>query len=179
MLNKRYIKNKNRTQLETTPDPDVITESERIRNSDLQQLSKTEPFVISGLYKKFFNKKLQKFVAIRDLSFSVKTHECFGLLGLNGAGKTTAIKILTGEMRSDDGRAFVNGKELTAGQKCRELGFCPQFDYLPQDLTVKEVLQLYANLRGLEEWRVDLVVKEFMNIFKLVEFKDRLIINLR
>jgi len=111
LLTQSHRKHKNRLIAQATPDPDVLAESERLRTTDLQQLSQIEPVLVSGLYKKFRNRKLQKFVAVRDLSFGVRARECFGLLGLNGAGKTTALGILTGELRASDGKAFINGRE--------------------------------------------------------------------
>jgi len=103
------------------------------------------------------------------------------LLGLNGAGKTTTIEILTGQKRSSDGKAYLNGFDISSNlmNAIKSLGFCPQFDYLPEFLTVKQSLELFLNLRGVKSSVAKMVLKEFMNAFKLNEFANKLVQNLR
>ncbi len=103
------------------------------------------------------------------------------LLGLNGAGKTTTIEILTGQKRPSDGTACLNGYDISTDRMnaIKSLGFCPQFDYLPEFLTVKQSLELFLNLRGIKGNVANKVLKEFMNAFKLDEFKNKLVQNLR
>ena len=104
------------------------------------------------------------------------------MLGLNGAGKTTTLKILTGEIGASQGQAFVNGNDITKPnffQKNLDLGFCPQFEYLPDYLTVEEALKLFANLRGIKRGNINDIVSEFLEIFKLKEFRDKFTQNLR
>jgi ABC-type multidrug transport system ATPase subunit len=100
---------------------------------------------------------------------------------LNGAGKTTTIEILTGQKRSSDGKAYLNGYDINSDRMdaIKSLGFCPQFDYLPEFLTVKQSLQLFLNLRGVKGNAAKMVLKEFMNAFKLNEFENKLVQNLR
>lgn len=155
---------------------DVDAESERIKNADQSTIIKEEPFVVNGLYKIFGNK-----IAVQNLTFGVKPKECFGLLGLNGAGKTTTLKILNGEIYPTSGHTFINGHDLSrsTGLNNLSLGFCPQFDYLPDYLTVKETLYLYANIRGIRSEKIKCIVNEFIQIFKLTEFKHKLSQTLR
>lgn len=70
--------------------------------------------------------------------------------GHNGAGKTTAISILTGMIPATSGDAFVGSKSIGSdmGAIRNNLGVCPQFDILWPDLTVDEHLQLYAAIKG-------------------------------
>ncbi|VEL23039.1 unnamed protein product, partial [Protopolystoma xenopodis] len=88
--------------------------------------------------------------SVRDLTFSVRAGECFGLLGVNGAGKTSTFRMLTGDLAASRGRALVAGLDvhLQAHQARALIGYCPQFDALHENLTVKETLLLYARLRG-------------------------------
>lgn len=155
---------------------DVDTESKRIRNSELASLSKSEPLVVYNLLKRF-RKGPVRFVAVNRLSFGVRRQECFGLLGLNGAGKTTTFKILTGELTASDGAAYINGcdvqRELFAAR--RNLSFCPQFDYLPDYLTVLETFRLFAGLRALERASIPKCLDELMTVFKLNEFGDKFV----
>jgi ATP-binding cassette subfamily A (ABC1) protein 3 len=99
------------------------------------------------------------------------------LLGLNGAGKTTTFKILIGEIEPTSGQAFVNGFDIKKNkyEARRNLGFCPQFDILPEYLTVKETFKLIAGLRGLERKTVDKTITELIQVFKLNEFNDKLV----
>ncbi|KAI8469139.1 MAG: hypothetical protein J3K34DRAFT_522412 [Monoraphidium minutum] len=89
-------------------------------------------------------------VALDGLSFSARRGAVAALLGRNGAGKTTAIHILTGMLQPSGGRAWVDGldvsKEMAAVR--RSLGVCPQFDVLWPQLTVGEHLATYWVLKG-------------------------------
>ena len=103
------------------------------------------------------------------------------LLGVNGAGKTTTLSILIGQMKSSNGHAFINGYNIEKDrfQAIKSLGFCPQFDYLPEFLTVEQSLRLFAKLRGLRGSDIDVIIKDFMDAFKLNEFHNKLVQNLR
>jgi ABC-type multidrug transport system ATPase subunit len=96
-------------------------------------------------------------------------------LGLNGAGKTTTFKILTGEIDATEGRAFINGFDINRERmKARSsLGFCPQFDYLPEYLTVTQAFELFAGLRGLERSSIEKTLNELIDVFKLNEFTKK------
>ncbi|KAK6112805.1 ABC transporter family protein [Brugia pahangi] len=83
--------------------------------------------------------------AVRALTFGVEPGECFGLLGVNGAGKTSAFDMLTGVSIPDGGEAFINGRSIL---KKQTIGFCPQFDALHPKLTAKQTLRLLASLCG-------------------------------
>ena len=67
---------------------DVAREYERVKTNDLEELSKIEPLIVNDVLKVFKKGKKDNFVAVNHLSFGVQSKECFGLLGLNGAGKT-------------------------------------------------------------------------------------------
>lgn len=151
-------------------------ESNRIRNSDLKQVSKEEPLVVHDLVRRF-KKGKKDFIAVNNLSFGIAKKECFGFLGLNGAGKTTTFKILTGEIKPTSGQAFVNGCDIATKmmEARRNLAFCPQFDQLPEFLSVSDTLKLFACIRGLEFGTIDGVVNDLMDTFKLTEFKDKLV----
>ncbi len=149
---------------------DVQEEIERIKRCDLKIQSASEPLIINKLRKQFTKGKV-KFMAVNNLSFGVVPQECFGLLGLNGAGKTTTFKILTGELKATSGQAFINGYDIAKerSKARRSLGFCPQFDYLPEYLTVKETFELYAGLRGLYSSQIESIIDDMTKVFKLNE----------
>lgn len=116
-------------------------------------------------------------MAVNNLSFSVRRQECFGLLGLNGAGKSTTFKILTGELDATSGSAFINGCDIKQQQFAarQNLSFCPQFDYLPEYLTVQETFQLFAGLRAIEKTASKKCLAELLSVFKLNEFSDKFV----
>ena len=91
------------------------------------------------------------FRAVDKVSFSVPQGEIFGLLGANGAGKTTAIKMLTGIIRPTEGTGRVAGADMrVAAQKIKErIGYMSQAFSLYVDLTVIENIKLYAGIYGL------------------------------
>jgi ABC-type multidrug transport system ATPase subunit len=102
------------------------------------------------------------------------------LLGLNGAGKTTTLQIVTGQLSKTTGDAFINGYEIgtLSFDASNNMGFCPQFEYLPEFLTVEQTLNLFADLRGLRKDVKKTIVNEFIDVFKLNEFKNKLVQNL-
>ena len=62
-------------------------------------------------------KKFRRLAAVRDVSFGVKAGECFGLLGINGAGKTTSFRMLTGDETPSRGEAEILGYRLTQDRR--------------------------------------------------------------
>lgn len=89
--------------------------------------------------------------AVNQLSAVVDAGDCFGLLGINGAGKTSTFGMLTGSRRITGGNAWVRGlsvrTQMTEVHKC--IGYCPQFDALIGEMTGRETLRMYCALRGI------------------------------
>lgn len=84
--------------------------------------------------------------AVQSVSFGLDYGECFALLGVNGAGKSTTFKSLTGDIVPTTGQITVQGfdvlKEFTSARKL--IGYCPQVDAIFPLMTVKEHLDFYA-----------------------------------
>ncbi|WP_076790770.1 ABC transporter ATP-binding protein [Chlorobium sp. KB01] len=93
------------------------------------------------------------FVAVDALTFAVGRGEIFGFLGANGAGKTTAIRMLTGLLTPSTGSAFVAGFDLYTGSEKvkRNIGYMSQRFSLYDDLTVKENIRFFAGIYGLSD----------------------------
>ena len=99
---------------------------------------------------KGLSKSFDKTAAIKDISFTVNEGELFGIIGADGAGKTTLFRILTTVMLSDAGTALVNGNDVAKDYKKirQEIGYMPGRFSLYQDLTVEENLNFYATIFG-------------------------------
>ena len=108
-------------------------------------------------------------------SVGVPRGECFGLLGVNGAGKTTTMRMITGDTEITSGDVFVGGHSVhTHRDKARQhLGYCPQFDALPDKLTVKETVALYARIRGVPAGRVQQCVQDMIKCMCLEAHQDQ------
>jgi len=91
------------------------------------------------------------FTAVDRISFDVRRGEIFGFLGANGAGKSTAIKMLTGLLRLSSGRASVAGLDVNtqSEQIKRRIGYMSQRFSLYDDLTVAENVRFYGGIYGL------------------------------
>eukprot|EP00039_Didymoeca_costata_P018273 m.332823 g.332823 ORF g.332823 m.332823 type:complete len:1854 (-) comp17014_c0_seq1:237-5798(-) len=156
---------KQRTQ---TEDSDVAAERQRIEGHT-DQLN--DQLIVSRLTRKF-----KKFTAVDDLTFGVPAGECFGLLGVNGAGKTTTFRMMTGEISMSTGSIFIDGKNIRTNLKevRQRIGYCPQYDGLIGTLTGRELLEMYARLRGVPEENIDVIVTEAIDQLDLRKHCDRL-----
>ncbi|MDD5249889.1 MAG: ABC transporter ATP-binding protein [Rhodocyclaceae bacterium] len=94
------------------------------------------------------SKRFGAVMAVDGLSFAVQPGEIFGLVGPDGAGKTTTMRMLAGVMRSDDGSITVDGIDVRAHpeQAKRHVSYMPQRFGLYEDLTVEENIRFYADL---------------------------------
>src|SRR5689334_14212812 len=95
-------------------------------------------------------KRFGNFTAVDAISFEVRRGEIFGFLGANGAGKTTAMRMLSGLSLPTSGKATVAGYDVyRQNEKIkRNIGYMSQKLYLYEDLTVKENIQFYAGIYG-------------------------------
>lgn len=109
--------------------------------------------------------------ALRELTLSVGKGDIVGFLGANGAGKTTAIKILLGLMKPDSGDVSILGKPAGSLEIRRKIGYLPEIAYYYWYLTAEEILRMYAGLFGLDRRLTERRIDELL---KLVELdKDR------
>ncbi len=96
-------------------------------------------------------KKFGDFVAANELTFEVYRGEIFGFLGANGAGKTTAMKMLIGISKPSSGKANIAGFDIYKQTELikKSIGYMSQKFSLYEDLTIKENIQLFAGIYGL------------------------------
>ncbi|MBO4581413.1 MAG: ABC transporter ATP-binding protein [Bacteroidales bacterium] len=111
------------------------------------------------------------FTAVDHLSFNVKKGEIFGFLGANGAGKTTAIRMLCGLLMPTSGTANVVGYDILTQNKeiKRHIGYMSQKFSLYEDLTVMENMELFGTIYGMK--RKDLKLR-MLNIIARLQMRD-------
>jgi len=112
--------------------------------------------------------------AVRGITYAVGGGQCFGLLGVNGAGKTTSFKMMCGQIVPSKGDIFVKGYRVkTDMEEVRKLiGYCPQFNALLDLLTVREHLELFAQVKGITEKEMNAEVDSKIATFDLVNFTN-------
>ena len=118
--------------------------------------------------------------AVKDVSFEINEKGVTGLLGSNGAGKSTTMNIICGVLNQTQGDVFINGVNLRENpvEAKKNIGFLPQQPPLYTDLTVGEYLRHAAFLRLVEPDKVDEAVNLALEKCSITHFRDRLIKNL-
>jgi ABC-2 type transport system ATP-binding protein len=112
----------------TNGTPDVVVETRKL----------------TKVYLDFWGRRKKE--ALRALNLQIHRGEVFGLLGPNGSGKTTTIKLLLGLLFPTDGQALVFGKPGTDVEKNERIGYLPEESYLYRFLTAEETLDFYGRL---------------------------------
>lgn len=125
-------------------------------------------------------KRFGRLTAVEDLSLVVAAGESFALVGPDGAGKTTSIRLLCGIMDPDWGRAAVLGSDtVTAAEQIKEhIGYMPQRFGLYDDLTVAENLDFYADIYRVAKATRRERIPQLLHFADLGRFQDRLAANL-
>jgi len=170
-------------------DPAVAIEASKVE--ELMAAAKAngthvvDPLVLTDLRKTFVHRRCgvksgRAFHAVRGISCSVAGGECFGLLGVNGAGKTTTMRMITGHTDLSRGDILVGGysAETNRDRARQRLGYCPQFDALPDKLTVRETVALYTRIRGISPFSVQKTVQHMIRRMCLEAHQNQLCENL-
>ena len=124
---------------------------------------------------KGLTKRFGAFTAVDNISFEVFSGEIFGFLGANGAGKTTAIKILTGLSHPSGGQATVAGFDVyRQREKIKEnIGYMSQRFSLYQDLTIIENIRFYGGIYGLKRSAIRQKTEEIIDGLNLSDFAKK------
>ncbi len=125
-------------------------------------------------------KKFGDFIAVNEVTFEVKQGEIFGFLGANGAGKTTAMKMLIGISKPSGGKAQVAGYDVykQTEQIKESIGYMSQKFSLYEDLTIKENIQLFGGIYGLSDEQIETKSKNLIDKLNLQSEADKLIVSL-
>ncbi len=112
------------------------------------------------------------FLAVDNLSFTVKPGEIFGLLGVNGAGKTTTFRMIMGLLDMNSGNITLDGKKIDYSVT-DQIGFLTEERSLLTKLTVKEQCLFYGALKGLSDEEILKRLDELLEKFGIPEYKNK------
>ncbi|MFN0174408.1 MAG: ABC transporter ATP-binding protein [Saprospiraceae bacterium] len=117
------------------------------------------------------------FTAVDAITFDVREGEIFGFLGANGAGKTTALKMLTGLLTPSSGKAMVAGYDVwkEPEQVKRRIGYMSQKFSLYEDLTVRENIRLFGGIYGLKMSDIKTKTTRMLENLQLEPEADKLV----
>ena len=129
-----------------------------------------EPLVLTGLKKSYGSLE-----AVKGISFSVRSGEIFGLIGPDGAGKTTTMRIIVTLLKADAGEVVFQGRPIagTVPYVRANIGYMPQRFSLYPDLTVEQNLRFFGDLFGVPAERQEQRIVRLYQFSKLEPFKDR------
>lgn len=126
------------------------------------------------------SKSFDDLTALNRLSLEIPKGEIFGLVGPDGAGKTTTMRLLTGILEPTSGRAWIDGQDIVKDtEKIKEnIAYMPQRFGLYGDLTVMENINFYADIYSVPAKKRTEQTKRLLNFSNLTSFKNRLAKNL-
>uniref|UniRef100_A0A8C0RA63 ABC transporter domain-containing protein n=1 Tax=Canis lupus familiaris TaxID=9615 RepID=A0A8C0RA63_CANLF len=141
----------------------------------LKKLRQENPLVLHEVSKVYATKV--PLLAVNKVSFTVQAGECFGLLGLNGAGKTSIFKMLTGDEPITSGDAFLRGLSIRSHirEVRQSVGYCPQLDTLLNYMTGRETLVMFARIRGIPERHISACVEQVLDDLLMYTFANMLV----
>ncbi len=198
------LKERNITIVASTPYLDEVRQCERVAFlSEGHVMGIDTPEIILDRFKDIFNppgiendsrfevqgssdnvievehlvKAFGNFHAVDDISFSVKRGEIFGFLGANGAGKTTAMHMLTGLNQPTSGTGRVAGFDIRTEheQIKKHIGYMSQRFSLYEDLTVAENIRLFAGIYGMGSEEIKVKSEKLLRQLKFEEHKNDLV----
>ena len=196
------LKERGITIVASTPYLDEVRCCERVAFLDQGKIRGTDtPEVILEQFREIFNppgieqekqieakdenvievshlvKAFGDFHAVDDISFTVKKGEIFGFLGANGAGKTTAMHMLTGLHQPTSGTGRVCGYDIRTEyeQIKRHIGYMSQKFSLYEDMTVAENIRLFAGIYGMNDKEIARKTDELLERLKFMEHKNDLV----
>jgi ABC-type multidrug transport system ATPase subunit len=158
-------------------DEDVYNMRKRVQNGEFEKDTKKNPIILKGLRKVYPSKTGRPFMAVSNVFMNVELGKCLGLLGANGCGKSTTMKMLTSDIYPSQGSkdATIGGYSLLhQSEKIRHLlGYCPQFDALLPLLTAREHLELYASIKCVPKDKIPGYVNFLLQKLGLVHLQHR------
>jgi ABC-2 type transport system ATP-binding protein len=130
---------------------------------------------VLGISKKYGNK-----IAVEDVSFTAENGQILGLLGRNGAGKSTTMNIMTGYISSDAGTARIDGHDILEEplEAKKRIGYLPEHPPLYLEMTVYEYLSFVCQLKGVKKDEQKGHLEEILGRIRIDDVRGRLVGNL-
>ena len=168
------------TRPATTPAPDFITTTSTYIKEQETEAATKEATDVNVISVNHLVKAFGSFRAVDDISFTVRRGEIFGFLGANGAGKTTAMRILSGLSRPTSGTAIVGGYDVRTQYEeiKRHIGYMSQKFSLYEDMTVRENIRLFGGIYGMRDQAIRRKTDELLDKLDIAQYADRLVASL-
>lgn len=168
------------TRPTTTPAPDFITTTSTYIKEQETEAATKEATDVNVISVNHLVKAFGSFRAVDDISFTVRRGEIFGFLGANGAGKTTAMRILSGLSRPTSGTAIVGGYDVRTQYEeiKRHIGYMSQKFSLYEDMTVRENIRLFGGIYGMRDQAIRRKTDELLDKLDIAQYADRLVASL-
>ena len=168
------------TRPTTTPAPDFITTASAYIKEQETEAATKEATDVNVISVNHLVKAFGSFRAVDDISFTVRRGEIFGFLGANGAGKTTAMRILSGLSRPTSGTAIVGGYDVRTQYEeiKRHIGYMSQKFSLYEDMTVRENIRLFGGIYGMRDQAIRRKTDELLDKLDIAQYADRLVASL-
>ncbi|KAK6736664.1 hypothetical protein RB195_019391 [Necator americanus] len=149
----------------------VLEERRRVRHVDSTEQNILTVDSLEVCYRRsMFSKPTH---AVRNVSWGVRRGECFGLIGVNGAGKTSTFRVLCGLQTPDRGVVLLGNTIIEPGTDAfTRIGYCPQSDALYQELTVREHLEMLGSIHGYTSSSIHLVVQLLLDVFDIAQYAN-------
>ncbi|XP_041484930.1 uncharacterized protein LOC121431427 [Lytechinus variegatus] len=139
---------------------DVLAEKEKVLTGG----SKGDVLVLQELRKVYRGPGKQRIVAVNDLYLGVSKGECFGLLGVNGAGKTSTFRMIVEDLSPTQG---------SIKKRAQSIGYCPQENAMYPQLTGEELLYCYARMKGINSSGIGTAINEVCEELGMERFLRR------
>lgn len=168
------------TRPTTTPAPDFITTASTYIKEQETEAATKEAADVNVISVNHLVKAFGSFRAVDDISFTIRRGEIFGFLGANGAGKTTAMRILSGLSRPTSGTAIVGGYDVRTQYEeiKRHIGYMSQKFSLYEDMTVRENIRLFGGIYGMRDQAIRRKTDELLDKLDIAQYADRLVASL-
>lgn len=155
-------------RVETLCKADKMRNSQQLTNDEetaamLRSFDFTKEAVRVSNFRKVYTSLIgDPFPAVENVSFGLQQGECFALLGVNGAGKSTTFKSLTNDTIPTSGLIKVAGYDISThfGEARKQMGYCPQHDAVFPLLSCEEHLNFYAKIKGIPRNRIHEIVEK-------------------
>jgi len=137
-----------------------------------RELSKSEEYAVTT---QKLRKQFDDLTAVDDLDLRIRRGVLYGLIGPNGSGKTTTIRVLVGILKATSGSATIMGEEVPIEENLGRIGYMPQEMGIYSDISVHENLELFSDLYLMQKEEFERREKQLLNMIDLEERKDSLV----